>query len=155
MKLFATLLAVSLTAGLASAAHADRDGRRGRGGPQGDPVTRIMERFDANRDGVLDRQEVAQMRAASQQKKQARNQQKRQRVFARAIARFDANRDGRLGPQEVPAELARKMTRFDHNGDGWVDAAEVDQPPVRRGRQQQNGQPQYGQPPYAQPPRSY
>jgi EF hand len=136
MKLIATLLAVSLTAGLSSAAQADRDGGYGRRGPgpQGDPVTRIMDRFDTNRDGVLDRQEVAQMRATSQQKKQAKHQQKRQRVFARAIARFDRDRDGRLGPQEVPPQLAHRMTRFDHNGDGWVDAAEVAQPPARRGQ---------------------
>ena len=70
----------------------------------------------------------------AQQKKQAKQQQKRQRVFARAIARFDSDRDGRLGPQEVPPQLAQRLTRFDRNGDGWVDAAEVAQPPAHRGR---------------------
>jgi Ca2+-binding EF-hand superfamily protein len=132
MKLLTTFLALSFTAGLAGSsglAHADRDGLRGRHG--GDPVGRVMERFDVNRDGVLDRNEVAQMQAAHKQKRQARNVERRQRLFSRALARFDQNRDGRLGPQEVPAELARRMARFDRNGDGWVDAGEVTQPPAR------------------------
>ena len=131
MKLLTTFLALSLTAGFTQLAQADRD--RGRGPEGGDPVARIMERFDQNRDGVLDRNEVAQMRQAGQQKRQARNAERRQKVFGRALARFDQNRDGRLGPQEVPAELARRMARFDQNGDGWVDAAEVTMQPARRG----------------------
>jgi Ca2+-binding EF-hand superfamily protein len=132
MKLIAAFLAVSLTAGLAgtaSTAHADRGDRmQGRGG---DPAVRIMDRFDTNRDGVLDRGEVTQMTVAMKQKRQEKGMAKRQKVFARAVARFDANRDGRLGPGEVPAELQRRMARFDLNGDGWVDAAEIAQP---RGR---------------------
>lgn len=137
MKLLTALLALSFSAGLAGAsqlAHAGRDGGdRMRGQPQGDPVARIMDRFDQNRDGVLDRNEVAQMAQAKRQAKQTRNAERRQRLFSRALARFDQNRDGRLGPQEVPAELARRMARFDHNGDGWVDAAEMTMQPQRRG----------------------
>jgi Ca2+-binding EF-hand superfamily protein len=129
MKLISTFLALSLSMAFTQSAFADRDGRNP---PQGDPVERIMGRFDLNRDGVLDRAEVAQMRQANVQKRQAHSQQRRQRLFTRALQRFDANRDGRLGPQEVPAELAHKLTRFDHNGDGWVDAGEVAQPQARR-----------------------
>jgi EF hand len=137
MKLISTFLAVPLSLALSVAfthtALADRDGRDGRGrdGRGGDPVVRIMERFDLNRDGVLDRVEVEQMHQANAQKRQAHKQERRQRLFTRALQRFDSNRDGRLGPQEVPAQLARKLTRFDRNGDGWVDSAEVAQPPQR------------------------
>jgi len=141
MKLFSTFLALSLSVAFTTTAIADRDGREGRDGRdgrgrsdralRGDPVERIMGRFDLNRDGVLDRSEVAQMRQAGAHKRQARNQERRQRLFARALQRFDTNRDGRLGPQEVPAELSRKLTRFDRNSDGWVDAGEVAQPAPR------------------------
>jgi Ca2+-binding EF-hand superfamily protein len=140
MKLISTFLALSLSVAFTTSAFADRDGR-GRDARGGDPVERIMGRFDLNRDGVLDRAEVAQMRQASAQKRQARNQERRQRQFARALQRFDTNRDGRLGSQEVPAELARKLTRFDHNGDGWVDASEVTQPPTRGSSAQPAPQP--------------
>jgi hypothetical protein len=136
MKLLTALLALSFSAGLAGfapLAHADRGHRdRGDGRFAGDPAARIMERFDGNRDGVLDRNEVAQLAQAKKQARHARAAERRQRLFGRALARFDQNRDGRLGPQEVPAELARRMARFDHNGDGWVDAAEVTAPPARR-----------------------
>lgn len=71
------------------------------------------------------------MRQAHAQKRQAKNLEKRQRLFARALQRFDQNRDGRLGPQEVPEQLARKLTRFDQNGDGWVDSQEILQQPLR------------------------
>lgn len=132
MKLIAAFLAVAfsagLTAGTSSNAHADRDRMRG---PGGDPAVRIMERFDTNRDGVLDHAEVTQMTLAMKQKRQQKGLAKRQKAFARAIAKFDANRDGRLGPGEVPAELQRRIARFDLNGDGWVDAAEINQPRVR------------------------
>lgn len=153
MKLISTLLALSLTAGLTSSALADRDFRRGGPGPQGDPVERVMNRFDQNRDGVLDRSEVAQMRQANLQKRQAKHQERRQRLFSRALQRFDKDRDGRLGPQEVPQKLAQKLTRFDLNGDGWVDANEIAQQPLRGRHARQAPQPQPQ--PYAQPPRSY
>ncbi len=151
MKLLSTILALSLTAGLTSSALADRDSRRGGPGQGGDPVERVMSRFDQNRDGVLDRGEVAQMRQVNLQKRQAKHQERRQRLFQRALQRFDQDRDGRLGPQEVPQKLAQKLTRFDRNGDGWVDANEFAQQPLR-GR---HARPAPQAQPYAQPPRSY
>jgi hypothetical protein len=129
MKLLSSLLALSLFTALASTASAQPASPGGRG----DPVDRMLGRFDANRDGVLDRQELHQLRDAGKARhaqRAARNLQRRQQRFARALARFDANRDGRLGPQEVPPKVAQHLLRFDRNHDGWVDANEISQPPL-------------------------
>jgi EF hand len=129
MKLLPSFVALSLLAALASTASAQPVPPGGRG----DPVDRMLNRFDANRDGVLDRQELHQLRSAGKARhdqRANRNLQRRQQRFARAVARFDVNRDGRLGPQEVPPRMAQHLSRFDRNHDGWVDASEVSQPPL-------------------------
>ena len=136
MKLIVFVLAGLL--GATSLAHADDQP-----GQRADRRQRMLERFDTNRDGRLDRRE-------RRQAKRMRRQMKIQRL----IRKFDKNGDGNLGPGELPPRLADRLRRFDRNGDGWIDArdtnvsraaprsgAQIDQrdqmqPRGRRGQQQ-------------------
>ncbi|MEO7091950.1 MAG: hypothetical protein ABI175_01790 [Polyangiales bacterium] len=139
MKLIVFVLAGLL--GATSLAHAnDQPGQRA------DRRARMLERFDSNSDGRLDRGE-------RRQAKKMRRQMRLQKL----IRRFDKNGDGNLGPGELPPKLQNKLRRFDRNGDGWIDAsdtnveraaprsgAQVDRrdrmQPRRRGGQQQQQQ---------------
>ncbi|MBK7535399.1 MAG: EF-hand domain-containing protein [Myxococcales bacterium] len=125
--LFAALAALAVMAPLSSAVASPGGGRAA------DPVERLLRRFDANGDGMLDRQELREVARARQAR---RDPARRQERFAKLLARFDVNRDGRLGPGETPPKVAQRLGRFDRNGDGWVDAAELaaGQPPRQAGR---------------------
>ncbi len=103
MKLIVFVLAGLL--GATSLAHADdQPGRRA------DRRQRMLERFDTNQDGRLDRRE-------RRQAKRMRRQIKLQKL----VRKFDKNGDGNLGPGELPPKLQQKLRRFDRNRDGWID----------------------------------
>ena len=91
---------------------------------------RLVERFDANGDGRLDKAEKKQAKQAKRAKKMAKKSAKRAKKFDKMIERLDRNGDGMLGPDEVGDRFAR-LRRFDHNGDGWVDRAEIHRGPIK------------------------
>lgn len=111
MKLLVLALAALL--GASSLAHADDR----RGGPSPERRQRMLERFDTNQDGRLDRRERRQAKLM-----------RRQAKLQKLIRRFDRNGDGNLGPGELPERMQRKLRRFDRNGDGWIDARDQAQP---------------------------
>jgi Ca2+-binding EF-hand superfamily protein len=107
MKLIVFVLAGLL--GATSLAHAEDGPDR-----RADRRQRMLERFDVNQDGQLDRRE-------RRQAKRMRRQMKLQKM----IRKFDTNGDGNLGPGELPEKMQRKLRRFDRNGDGWIDGSDT------------------------------
>ena len=73
-----------------------------------------MQKFDANRDGVLDDAERAKMKEAFAAGRAAHK--------AARIARFDADKDGALSPAERAAmqdqRASERFGKLDTNGDG-------------------------------------
>ncbi|GAB4548085.1 MAG: hypothetical protein Tsb0013_08430 [Phycisphaerales bacterium] len=84
------------------------DGPRGpkgpgmRGGPRADGD--LFERFDLNEDGVISQEEVEQLKA----QRQARVEERAQRMAQGAIERFDANEDGTLDQDELAQMFAQR-----------------------------------------------
>jgi hypothetical protein len=118
MKLAA--LALVTTLGLAGVAHADP------ARPRGQLHQLLLERFDRNHDGKLERQErrkaIRALRRVARRMAMQDRGGDRPGAGARAVLRrFDTNGDGVVGPQEVPPGLAEKLRPLDVNGDGWVD----------------------------------
>lgn len=138
---------------------------------RGDRRARILERFDANRDGQLDDQERGALMAAKaqrraqmkqrfdtngdgtldrQEKRQARTAMRAQKMQRRAermqrlVDRFDRDRDGNLGPGEVPPRAMQKLKKLDRDGDGWVRPNEMRMPPPKRDRMRGAGAPMGG-----------
>lgn len=105
MKLAIWALAAALL--VPSLAAADRGDRRA------ERRARILEHFDANQDGRLDREERQVAKAFRRAKRAERRMQ-------RFVERFDRNHDGNVGPGEAPPEAMRRMRRLDRDGDGWV-----------------------------------
>ncbi len=63
----------------------------------------MLEKFDANKDGQLDEQEKAAMKAA----REARHAEMKQKM----LEKFDANKDGQLDEQEKAAMKAEFEAR--------------------------------------------
>lgn len=137
MKLLLTLLLVALAPGVAAADEpVERSTAPGASAPDDHPHGRrriirqmLLDRFDADGDGQLDRRE--RHRAAHALRKMARrldgnrNPQLDRRGMRRFIERYDRNGDGQVGPREVPPGAAQRLRRFDRNRDGWVDEREL------------------------------
>jgi Ca2+-binding EF-hand superfamily protein len=103
-KLIGLVAGVALAGGaawaLAQENPAGEDGgRRGRGRSAGS----FIERYDADKDGKVDAQELEAGRAAREQE-----------MKARMLERFDANKNGLLDPEEK--EAARKQSRGRRGG---------------------------------------
>lgn len=81
----------------------------------------MVQRLDANKDGILTRAEyqvaldmMARFAGAD--------------IAKRASQRFeddDANRDGQLSRSELDLGAQKRFTKADANGDGWLDKAEL------------------------------
>lgn len=126
MRTFASLVTVALVAAGAAAQEQGRD-------PEKKPVTKArqqaLERYDANRNGVLDADEKERMRQDRKARVEA--------IKARVYARYDTNRDGRLDPDEERVFLQDRdknkvfegaaLRKHDANGDGKLDAQERQQ----------------------------
>lgn len=81
-----------------------------------DHKAQMIQKFDANGDGVLDDAERAQMKAAFQEKRAERK--------AARLAKYDTNKDGKLEDNERIAmrdDLAtERFQKLDKNGDGQL-----------------------------------
>jgi Ca2+-binding EF-hand superfamily protein len=112
------VFAMSLTTLAAAPALADSPRHRDGASAQ-EKAQKVLQAFDANRDGVLDVNEVARLVEFREQR------------HMKKLTRFDTDGDGRLGPEEREAaratrmqKRAEKMQRFDRNGDGSIDPQE-------------------------------
>ena len=89
---------------------------------------KMLARYDANGNGVLDPAEKAKMHADFQAKREERK--------AERLARFDTNKDGVLDPTEMAAMRQERATRIlaklDANGDGQLSPDEVKCGPLAR-----------------------
>lgn len=125
MKLAA--LALVTTLGLGGIAYADPAGPVNR--PRGELRQLLLERFDRNHDGRLDREERrhairALRRLTRRMAMQERRAEARERRDARMrglVQRYDRNGDGVVGPDEMPPGMARRLRPLDRNRDGWLD----------------------------------
>jgi Ca2+-binding EF-hand superfamily protein len=84
---------------------------------------RILERYDANHNGVLDPEEKAAMQAD----REARHKERE----ARLLAKYDTNHNGVLDPEEkeaakkdFQARRAEMLKKYDTDGDGKLSPAE-------------------------------
>lgn len=119
----------------------------GKGQPRAE---RMFERFDANQDGQITRDE-AKARVAerfermdankdgtvTRDERRAARQDRRGDRKARMFARMDANGDGAVTLDEMKARTSkraeRRFTRLDTNADGSLSLAEVQTAKGRRG----------------------
>ena len=125
-KTIAALVVATAAAGF-TVARADQGddkgsfGHHGRGGPN---QAQLLEKFDANHNGVLDPEEKAAAKAARE---------------AKMLERFDANHNGTLDPEEKEAakkefqgrreqgreqHRAQQLEKFDTNHNGTIDPEE-------------------------------
>jgi Ca2+-binding EF-hand superfamily protein len=130
-KLISVLAGMALAGGAAWAMAQDSPAgeKGGRRGP-GRSATELLEKYDANKDGQLDREELA---AVDRDREGRREQMK-----ARMLERFDANKNGVLDPEEKQAAgkkfrgrrggrgHGRMLERFDANKNGVLDPEEKD-----------------------------
>lgn len=125
-KLISVMAGLALAGGTAwslaqEAPAGEEGGRRGRrGGPS---AAWLLEKYDANKDGKLDQQELDAMDKDRDGRHEA--------MKARMLERFDANKNGVLDPEEKEAakaafeqRRAEFVKRFDTNGDGKLDDTE-------------------------------
>jgi collagen type III alpha len=112
-----------------------------------------FERFDTDKNGSLDKQEVGEMlktlraRLASEAKppetkpvaKPAETKPSTEKTDPRVEAivndileRMDTNKDGKVSKEEAKGPLAANFARFDTNGDGFLDRNELRQVAQRR-----------------------
>lgn len=94
---------------------------------------RLLERFDANKDGKLDETERAAAREAMAARREAGGE-KQSRGRGEVMKQFDTDNDGRLSESERAAMQAKAreklsgnpqfMQRWDKNADGKLDDAE-------------------------------
>jgi len=99
----------------------------------------LLQRFDANRDGKLDEEELADAHEALRAQPAAQPAARlaiASQIYGRMLERFDQRKTGHLDPDEQAAavQFLRQnnpriyqalLQRFDLNGDGELDAPET------------------------------
>jgi hypothetical protein len=112
---FGAVLIGALTAGAIGIASAHGDD-----GDRGGRRAAMLQKFDANHDGVLSDAEKQAMRDARKAQFEARKQE--------MLAKFDANRDGVLSDAERQAmrdaRVAERFAKLDTDGNGSLSPAE-------------------------------
>jgi Ca2+-binding EF-hand superfamily protein len=150
IKVISTAAAVALAVGGTWAAAQDAPAGEERGHRRGGrDAAGFIERYDTNKDGKLDQQELEAAHAAREAEMKARmlerfdankngvmdpeEKEAARQAFrggrhgrggdheARLLERFDANKNGVLDPEEKAAAKAEFVKRFDTNGDGQID----------------------------------
>ncbi len=130
---------------------ADERGRRGEdGGRRGrrmlDPA-QALERYDANDDGKLSRDELPERLAermmeadtdkdgflTAEELKKA-EAKRREDSAKRTLERFDENQDGQLVLTEIPERMRARYKNMDTDQNGILTLKELAAPPVRRGQ---------------------
>jgi hypothetical protein len=125
----ALVVATAAAAGF-TAAYADQGddkGFGGRHGRRGPSEAQLLEKFDANHNGVLDPEEKAAAKAEWESHRKERE--------AKMLERFDANHNGVLDPEEKEAakkefqarreaRRAETLKKYDTDGDGKLSDSE-------------------------------
>ncbi|HUH03306.1 MAG TPA: hypothetical protein VML75_15015 [Kofleriaceae bacterium] len=129
MKRTSTLLALLLTSGLATAtAFAGPNGAKASHPHKKD----ILQKYDTNKDGTLDANEKAVLRADRAAHRKAHKAHKSQRRAA-MLQRFDTNQNGVLDAGERQAAIVERsnqrfdkmLVKLDANGDKMLSMAEL------------------------------
>lgn len=110
--------------------HHDMMGGRG-DGPRGQMGQRLMERFDANKDGKVTQEEIDKVQAdrfaaantdgqpgVTLQEFEPAFWAERREMMVRAFQRLDADGDGTVTPEEFSGRTGGMVARMDRNGDG-------------------------------------
>jgi hypothetical protein len=127
--MIAALVVATAAAGftVARADQGDDKGFGGRHGRRGPDQAQLLEKYDANHNGVLDPEEKAAAKAEWEAHRKERE--------AKMLERFDANHNGVLDPEEKEAakkELqarrearrAEVLKKYDTDGDGKLSDSE-------------------------------
>ena len=125
-KMIAALVVATAAAGF-TVARADQGEDKGfgghHGGGRGPSQAQLLEKFDANHNGVLDPEEKAAAKAEWESHRKERE--------AKMLERFDANHNGTIDPEEREAMKAQRETRradmlkkYDTDGDGKLSDSE-------------------------------
>ena len=87
-------------------------------------LAQAFDRIDANKDGKLDRQEVAALLRVLRQRGAGGAQA--EQAVKRILDRFDTDKDGKISRAEArQGPLARNFDRLDVNKDGFLDRQEL------------------------------
>ena len=127
------VLAAVIGISAVGATHADS-----RGGHHGDRLDMLFERFDANQDGKITKQEIDTRRKQTMDKYDADkdgtlslgefqgvfNEIMRHRMV-RMFQRIDRDGDAKLTEKEITRLLDRMMGKLDRNGDGVIEKADM------------------------------
>jgi EF hand domain-containing protein len=144
-KTIAALVAVTAAAGLAMAYadQGDDKGFGGRHGRRGPDRAQMLEKYDANKNGVLDPEEKEAAKAEWQAHRKERE--------AKLLERFDANKNGVLDPEEKQAartqmqakreaHRAEMLKKYDTDGDGKL--SDTERETLRKDMREQHHQPE-------------
>ena len=124
-KTIAALVVATAAAGftVARADQGDDKGFGGRHGRRGPDQAQLLEKYDANHNGVLDPEEKAAAKADWEAHRKERE--------AKMLERFDANHNGTIDPEEREAMKAQREARraemlkkYDTDGDGKLSPSE-------------------------------
>jgi Ca2+-binding EF-hand superfamily protein len=87
---------------------------------------RMLQRFDANHDGVIDKAEVKKGAEIMRSQGPARRAGPPDKVFIERILTFDKNDDGKVSLDELPSAMRFMIRRADANGDGIIERSELE-----------------------------
>jgi Ca2+-binding EF-hand superfamily protein len=125
----AALVVATAAAGftIARADQGDGKGFGGRHGRRGPDQAQLLEKYDANHNGVLDPEE----KEAAKTEFRARREQGREQRQAKLLEKFDTNHNGTIDPEERQAMQAQREARraemlkkYDTDGDGKLSDSE-------------------------------
>jgi Ca2+-binding EF-hand superfamily protein len=123
--MIAALVVATAAAGftVARADQGDDKGFGGRHGRRGPSEAQLLEKYDANHNGVLDPEEKAAAKADWEAHRKERE--------AKMLERFDTNHNGKIDPEERQAMQAQREARraemlkkYDTDGDGKLSDSE-------------------------------
>ena len=135
--ILSALAALTLSAMPLVAAEGHDDG--GDSPTKGERHAKLLERFDANKDGKLDESERAAAKQAGQEHR-AKRQGEFKEKHPEAFAKVDTNGDGAIDQGERGAARQKMLAKHpgaDQNGDGKLGRGE--RKDLRQGRQDKRG----------------